>query len=132
MQSRPNSLDGRLTRDMTSLTRLVLEPCSIQHPRLASINYREWSTSQSWKSAKPTSVSVAINELLNLNGSWSYSVEEVEDGCGNKVGYPSGISGSHGTLPQQQSVTVHHRPRVYLSGCDAQTFLKVAKGDSAS
>jgi nucleoporin POM152 len=82
--------------------------------------------------AKPTSVSVAINELLNLNGTWSYSVEEVEDGCGNKVGYPSGISTGRNTFPQQQSVAVHHRPRVFLSGCDAQTFLKVAKGESVS
>jgi nucleoporin POM152 len=82
--------------------------------------------------AKPTSVSVAINELLSHNGTWSYSVEEVEDGCGNKVAYTSDGSTGRGSVPQQESVIVHHRPRVYLSGCDAQTFLKVAKGDSVS
>ena len=82
--------------------------------------------------AKPRSVSVAINELLSLNGTWSYTVEEVEDGCGNKVGYTSDSGAGPESGSRQQSVTVHHRPRVFLSGCDAQTFLKVAKGDSVS
>jgi nucleoporin POM152 len=82
--------------------------------------------------ARPTSISIAINELLNLNGTWSYSVEEVEDGCGNKVGFTSDSNAGRGGRSHQQSVTVHHRPRVFLSGCDAQTFLKVAKGDSVS
>ena len=79
--------------------------------------------------AKPRTVSVAINELLNLNGSWSYSVEEVEDGCGNKVGYSSESKPGNDGAIQQKSLKVHHRPRIFLSGCDAQTFLKAAKGD---
>ena len=82
--------------------------------------------------ARSTSVSVAINELLSPNGTWSYSVEEVEDGFGNKVLYTSDGGSERGRMPHQQSVTVHHRPRVFLSGCDAQTFLKVAKGLSVS
>ncbi len=86
--------------------------------------------------AKPQTVTVAINESLNLNGTWSYTVEEVEDGSGNKVAYTNDALSAgtfhppHGML--QKSITVHHRPRAFLAGCDAQTFLKVAKGNSIS
>lgn len=84
--------------------------------------------------AKSTSVTVAINESLNLNGTWLYNIEEVEDGCGNKVAYGrDAIDGGARILSnamQYQQITVHNRPKAFLTGCDAQNFLRVAKGNS--
>ena len=113
----PPDLDSPLRTDQESMT--LVDPHKIN---------LDW--------ARPTTVTVAINESLNLNGSWSYSVEEVEDGCGNKISYKfdaddHGSKVSRSSSPEQH-ILVHHRPRVFLSGCDAQSFLKVAREDSVS
>lgn len=84
--------------------------------------------------SRTSTYTVDINESLHQNGSWLYTVEEIEDGLGNKVKYledePKAISKATGK--QKQSLTVHHRPKVYLAGCDAEHFLRVAKDDSTS
>jgi nucleoporin POM152 len=84
--------------------------------------------------ARPSTYTVDINESLHQNGSWLYTVEEVQDGLGNKVKYsednPKAVSKP--TARRIQHLTVHHRPKVYLAGCDAEHFLRVAKDDSTS
>ena len=83
--------------------------------------------------ARSTTVTVDINELLSQNGTWAYNVEEVEDGAGNKVSYESDSNdGLKLAAVQKQILAVHNRPSAFLHGCDAQSFLKVAKGRSVN
>ena len=83
---------------------------------------------------RQSTYTVDINESLHQNGSWLYTVEDIEDGLGNKVKYsedePKAVS--RATTGHKQAITVHHRPKVYLAGCDAEHFLRVAKGDSTT
>lgn len=83
-----------------------------------------------WMQSK--TVSVDINEALHQNGSWSYLVEEVEDGLGNRVLYDSENMKEASVSPPVQSLVVHNRPRVSLSGCDSEHSLRVAKEDSVN
>lgn len=92
---------------------IVLDP---KHP------HRMWTKSQK--------VSVQINESLGQNGTWSYHIEEVEDGLENKAMFDTdkikrGSIGNH-----FRSMTVHRRPIITLDGCDSQHSLRVAKGES--
>ena len=74
--------------------------------------------------AQPHKVNVPLNESLNTAGEWVYSIEEVHDACGNVANYSSTEAA------RAQRLLVHERPRIYLTGCNAQTFLQAAKGDS--
>lgn len=86
----------------------------------------------SW--ARVQSVRVPINESLGLSGGYKYSMDEVEDACGNTVVFPS----SHLDTPHrrksgegkvlEQVLHVHERPRADFYGCDAQHELKVERG----
>ncbi|OAP58643.1 hypothetical protein AYL99_07733 [Fonsecaea erecta] len=78
---------------------------------------------------KSATESFEINESLHQNGSHSYTVEEVEDGLGNKVIYDSSKSKDlH--APRVQSLTVHNRPRVTLGGLNSDRVLRVREGSS--
>ncbi|KAK5263785.1 hypothetical protein LTR99_010870 [Exophiala xenobiotica] len=80
---------------------------------------------------KSTTESFEINESLHQNGSHSYTIEEVEDGLGNKVTYySSNPKDAH--APRVQSLTVHNRPRVSLlfPGRNADRLIPVRKGSS--
>ena len=56
-------------------------PSSLGFPTsLRTPEDRTWAGQESY-------VDVDINESLNQNGSWLYTVEEIEDGLGNKVKY---------------------------------------------
>ncbi|OJD13891.1 hypothetical protein AJ78_05712 [Emergomyces pasteurianus Ep9510] len=87
----------------------------------------------SW--AQSQRIEVPLNESLSTGGEWIYSIEEVHDACGNVANY-SLISEEGGdqeptkSTPQTQQFLVHERPRVSLSGCNAQSYLQVAKGYS--
>ncbi|KAL8780259.1 MAG: hypothetical protein Q9203_000291 [Teloschistes exilis] len=88
----------------------------------------------SW--ARTQSTDIPLNESLGVIGDWEYSIDEVEDGCGNRVTY----NNSHlvefyrqrqiSTLPLRQKFSVHERPKAYLQGCDSQRPLRVPKGKS--
>lgn len=86
----------------------------------------------SW--ARTQSIQIPLNESLGVSGGWRYSIDELQDACGNVVKYAS--SGSEGfsqqkastRSPLEQIFTVHERPRVALHGCDSQHPLKAEKG----
>ena len=76
-----------------------------------------------------TTESFDINESLHQNGSHSYTIEEVEDGLGNKVVYDaSKLNDAHG--PRVQSLTVHNRPRISLVGLNSDRLLRAREGSS--
>lgn len=109
----PADLESPLGLDQPAM--VVLDP---------SKPYLDWTNSRS--------VSVEINESLNKNGTWTYSVEEVEDGFGNCVSYDVGSTeDGPQKSPQRQSLTVHNRPQVKLVGCDSEHPLRVPAGDIA-
>ncbi|ERF71398.1 hypothetical protein EPUS_07426 [Endocarpon pusillum Z07020] len=82
--------------------------------------------------ARPISIMVPINESLTLDGVWSYTVEQVEDGSGNVVRFASEKDGpiASPTTIRQQRIVVHNRPRIFFDGCNAQQALQVAREDS--
>lgn len=82
--------------------------------------------------ARSITLTVPINESLILDGLWSYSVEQIEDGSGNTVKYASETEGRDisPAFVRLQRVIVHNRPRVFFDGCNSQKALQVAKEDS--
>ncbi|OCT47694.1 Nucleoporin pom152 [Cladophialophora carrionii] len=76
---------------------------------------------------KSTTESFEINESLHQNGSHSYTVEEVEDGLGNKVNYDAS-NPKHAHAPRVQSLTVHNRPRITLGGLHVDRVLRAPEG----
>ncbi|KAF2278333.1 uncharacterized protein EI97DRAFT_394633 [Westerdykella ornata] len=82
----------------------------------------------SW--AQPQKVTVSLNETLGESGSWAYIVEEVTDALGNHVSFlahDEEEKPKHKTAPMH-SFTVHERPNVVLTDCNAQSPLRIAKG----
>lgn len=82
---------------------------------------------------QPRKINVPLNESLNAGGEWVYSIEEVQDGCGNVANYSVTENSEWMTpkrTPQMQRLLVHERPRLSLTGCNSQNFLHAAKGDS--
>ncbi|PGG97004.1 hypothetical protein GX51_07553 [Blastomyces parvus] len=86
----------------------------------------------SW--ARSQRIEVPLNESLSIGGEWVYSIEEVHDACGNVANYSlildDGDQQPLKTSPQTRKFLVHERPRVSLSGCNAQSYLQVAKDAS--
>ncbi|KAK2794976.1 hypothetical protein FQN52_006855 [Onygenales sp. PD_12] len=86
----------------------------------------------SW--AQSQKIDVPLNESLSTSGEWVYSIEEVHDACGNVANYSTIAEevDQHTVtnVPQTQQFSVHERPRISLSGCNAQSYLQVAKEDS--
>lgn len=82
--------------------------------------------------AKPITIVVPINESLTLDGVWSYSIEQVEDGFGNVVRYHSELDGQNSSpnTARHQRLIVHNRPRVFFDGCNSQHALQIAREDS--
>ncbi|EXJ89786.1 hypothetical protein A1O3_02853 [Capronia epimyces CBS 606.96] len=78
---------------------------------------------------KSTTESFEINEALHQNGSHSYTIEEVEDGLGNKVVYDAD-NPKDPRPPQVQSLTVHNRPQVRLVGCGSDRLIAVPRESS--
>ena len=90
----------------------------------------------SW--ARTQSIEIPLNESLGIGGGWQYTIDEVQDACGNVANY------SHiRTLEQSQQkilkgrrlerhFSVHERPRVALREYDSQHPIKVEKGKSKS
>ncbi|KAL8681295.1 MAG: hypothetical protein Q9186_002606 [Xanthomendoza sp. 1 TL-2023] len=88
----------------------------------------------SW--ARSQSTRISLNESLGISGTWQYTVDEVQDGCGNVVNYAdprlAEVHRRHVLTkePLEQRFSVHERPRVALRGCDSQHPLRVPKGKS--
>ena len=107
-------------------------PLARQESSHSLLKLHNHGTDASW--AKARRVEIPINETLGVVGEWIYSLDEIQDGCGNVVNYTfSDASRSprpvKNNVPQQRFV-VHDRPRAILDGCNPQDPLKVAKGKS--
>lgn len=76
-----------------------------------------------------TTESFEINESLHQNGSHSYTIEEVEDGLGNKVSYDINDP-KNAQRNRVQSLTVHNRPQINLFGCNSERMIPVPKESS--
>ncbi|KAI0397499.1 hypothetical protein F5Y17DRAFT_345594 [Xylariaceae sp. FL0594] len=79
--------------------------------------------------ARSQKVPVGLNESMNHNGEWRYSVNQVHDAFGNQVSYEQDEQDPRPT-PQElyQDFIVRKRPRATLVGCDLRNPIKVAKG----
>ncbi|WEW60371.1 hypothetical protein PRK78_005856 [Emydomyces testavorans] len=76
---------------------------------------------------------IPLNESLSATGEWTYSIDEVQDSYGNIVNFTELHSGDPDLAKHSlhsRRFFVHEPPRVSLTGCNAQNFLKAAKGDS--
>jgi nucleoporin POM152 len=82
--------------------------------------------------ARSLTVTVPINESLISDGAWSYTVEQVEDGSGNVVKYPTEQDEQKSSLVdiRQQRITVHNRPGMFFDGCSSEQAMQVAREDS--
>lgn len=85
--------------------------------------------------ARNQSIQVPINESLLTSGGWQYTIDSVEDACGNAISYPGSDFGHaqarrspEGNL-LDYDFTVHERPRAELHSCDTQHELKAQKGE---
>ena len=75
------------------------------------------------------SVSFDVNEILNQNGTWTYVVEDIEDGFGNKIVYDTDNAKEMAKASRASTLTVHNRPVIDLVNCDSQHPLRVAKDE---
>jgi len=85
--------------------------------------------------ARHQSIRIPINESLSVSGGWQYTINEIEDACGNTVSY-SGLHAEHPHLRKSLDgsllghvITVHERPRAELHSCDPQHEIKAQKGE---
>ena len=114
----PENLVSPLVRQKTSGALVTLDPSAVMDV--------SWARSQT--------IQNPLNESLGVSGGWRYTIDEVQDACGNTVTYSSSNSeelsqSKHLTpSPLEQMFSVHERPRVALHGCDSQHPLKIAKG----
>jgi len=83
-------------------------------------------------------VPVPLSEHLKTAGDWVYTIEEVQDGFGNKVDYTEqdqdGQERGRSKKVQdlRQTITVHERPNINLEGCTPHSPLKKAKGKTTN
>ena len=88
----------------------------------------------SW--ARAQIIDIPLNESLGISGGWQYSIEEVQDACGNVANYSEIRSSQSGTPKIWKSrqvehhFYVHERPRIALRKFDSQHPIKVEKGKS--
>ena len=86
--------------------------------------------------AQSHKILVPLNESLNTDGEWLYTIEQVQDGSGNIANYsayPDDVDrySSSKTLSSWRRFSVHERPLLSFAGCDDQHFLEFARGKSA-
>ena len=91
----------------------------------------EANTDVSW--AQSRTIMIPLNESLGVGGGWQYTIDEVQDACGNVANYSQIrlLEQNRKTLrgmQLEQHFLVHERPRVSLRDYDSQHPIKVAKG----
>ncbi|KAJ9647106.1 hypothetical protein H2199_002092 [Coniosporium tulheliwenetii] len=103
-----------------------------QQPSLAMV--RSGKLDVKWAASQE--IVVPLNETLTTSGTWTYTVDEVQDALGNVVSYAAredeGGRHKHKGVNLHQALTVHERPLIFLRGCDTQHPLRVAKGQSTA
>ena len=116
----PENLVSPLVRQRTSGALVTLDPSA--------------RTDVSW--ARAQTIQNPLNESLGVSGGWRYTIDEVQDACGNIITYTDSKSeqpNRHRYLtsnPPAQVFSVHERPKIALHGCDSQHPLKIPKGKS--
>ena len=113
----------RINNQPASLITQSIQPSSDEEP--SNIVMDPHQPQMGW--TQSTTTTFEINEALSKNGSWTYTVEAVEDGLGNKVAYDSDYEKEMIRTHRMGSLTVHHRPVVDLIRCDPSHPLRVAK-----
>ena len=117
----PDNLVSPLVRQKTSGALVALDPSARMDV--------SWARAQTIKNP--------LNESLGVSGGWRYSIDEVQDACGNTVEYASRRSDEPTqqkypiSSPLEQVFYVHDRPRAALHGCDSRHPIKIAKGNPA-
>ncbi|KAL8719868.1 MAG: hypothetical protein Q9225_003193 [Loekoesia sp. 1 TL-2023] len=112
---------------ISPLTRQRTSGALISRDSVADVDV-SWARSQSTR--------ISVNESLGTSGNWEYSIDEIQDGCGNVIDYASHrLADSHSRhgsseLPLEQRFLVHERPKAALRDCDSQHALQVPKGKS--
>ncbi|BFZ56853.1 hypothetical protein PYCC9005_003901 [Savitreella phatthalungensis] len=81
--------------------------------------------------ANERSVDVQLNSTLNTPGQWSYTIEEVEDACGNVVNFNSAKERDSEGAPNY-SFRVHRRPAISFFGCDPENPLRLVEGQKTN
>ncbi len=118
----PDNLVSPPVRQKTSGTLVTLDPSA--------------SMDVSW--ARAQTIKNPLNQSLGVSGGWRYSIDEVQDACGNTVEYSNSRSNEPSqhkyskSSPLEQIFSVHERPRVALRGCDSHHPIMVASGRPAS
>lgn len=84
--------------------------------------------------AQSQKIEVPLNESLNTDGEWLYTIEEVHDGCGNIANFTAYLDEMDRqpakSLSPWHRFSVHERPRLSFTGCDDRHFLEFARGES--
>lgn len=117
-----------------------VQPENFESPFLGNVDPSQMLTPEgdkdvSW--AKPQLVSIPLNESLSAHGTWHYSVDEVEDACGNIISYEKlreeeRAARGAGGAGLGHEFNVHTRPKLKFDGCDPQNALDLAKGKTAN
>ena len=114
-------------KQFSSIVQNVQPPVDADHDESSGIVLDPRKPHMGW--TKSMTEAFEINESLHQNGSHSYTVEEVEDGLGNKIVYDaSKPKDAH--APRIQSLTVHNRPRLTLGSLSSDRVLRVREGSS--
>lgn len=80
-------------------------------------------------------VTIPLNESLASAGEWVYSVDEVEDACGNSISYSKALDEGDRNFKQGGLVhafSVHPRPRISFDSCGPHNPFDLAKGKTGS
>ncbi len=107
-----------------------LQPLGFSSPLVASSSLAvQDSDDISW--ARSQTVTVGLNESMNVGGDWQYSIDEVHDAFGNVAKYVPPLDDiDMRPKPKHlvQNFVVKERPKMHLQGCSMRKPLKVAKG----
>ncbi|MCJ1291544.1 hypothetical protein MMC34_003089 [Xylographa carneopallida] len=113
----PETLDSPLAKQRTPGTLVKLD--SVQRADVS------WASNQH--------IEIPINETLGVSGGWRYSIDEVQDACGNSVNYTRALDSQERIDPRlEQTFIVRDPPKIALAGYNLETPLKVARGFSAT
>ena len=130
-----------INRDDRGHTVLTIQPNGFNSP-LLSKSHSELSFPRdpadidlSWAQSRP--IRIPLNESLDVDGGWQYTIEEIDDACGNKINYTDSRQSSSRSYALaksndlEQHFIVHKRPKFAIQNCNAQSPLKVQTGQTA-
>ncbi|KAI1932797.1 hypothetical protein LOZ66_006737 [Ophidiomyces ophidiicola] len=75
-------------------------------------------------------IKIPLNESLEAGGQWTYLIDEIHDAYGNIMNYTELRHRHADFTSQSQRFFVHERPRLSFLGCNSQTSLQAATGET--